>query len=260
MTETWSRPGEIGRFASGEDADAGEADEAVPEVAAAAEDVALDFNLDLDEPAGGGEADVAHENLESTMILSDLNAAEAEEAAEPALEFDLDMGAEPDSGESDEMAATLVDADALRMHMGDGPDIQLDSTNLDFQAPEGGDDGADVDLSETRISPQAPEQGNGAGVVDLEKSAFDGDLLDFDFELGEGEKPADKIAAPEIDLSSIDLELGATTLDPVAGRAGSREVAAAASTSRCRFPALASRDVGMPRSTTSRSPHRPAPG
>jgi pilus assembly protein FimV len=216
MTETWSRPGEIGRFASGEDADAGEADEAVPEVAAAAEDVALDFNLDLDEPAGGGEADVAHENLESTMILSDLNAAEAEEAAEPALEFDLDMGAEPDSGESDEMAATLVDADALRMHMGDGPDIQLDSTNLDFQAPEGGDDGADVDLSETRISPQAPEQGNGAGVVDLEKSAFDGDLLDFDFELGEGEKPADKIATPEIDLSSIDLELGATTLEPVA--------------------------------------------
>jgi pilus assembly protein FimV len=66
-------------------------------------------------------------------------------------------------------------------------------------------------------------------VVDLEKSAFDGDLLDFDFELGEGEKPADKIAAPEIDLSSIDLELGATTLDPVA-TGGNGEAAAAAET------------------------------
>jgi pilus assembly protein FimV len=205
LKDTWAIPGDLNQFTDSDlervaDAAAPEAEGGQPgegDEVTGLDTGDLDFNLDLDEPAA--EAAPAPE---APAAKAAEDAAEAEldasfDAADSALEFNLDLDEAPPAGDS--MAETRVTS---------MPEINLESTDtgtrsgIDFQSafshPE-----TDEPLAEA----ETPDAGNVA-VVDLEKTNFDGSLLDFDFELdeskGEGEQD---MMATSLDLSDISLDL-----------------------------------------------------
>jgi len=218
MKETWALPGELSQLTESMD-DAVDVDlTASLPVTPTAKDLAppveessaLDFNLDLGEP------------LQSTETAAPVPPVEVVEDA-AGLDFNLDVG--PDTVPAEElkparptetgdqaMVATMIDGDAFRLDAGDIPSA-ADELEFDLPVEEAPRKNA-VDLSATMIADAgAPDSGE----VDLEKTSFNPDMLDFDFELDEGGKQA--APAPAVDLSGIDLNLDVvgqeTTLEPL---------------------------------------------
>lgn len=217
MKETWALPGDLGQLSESME-NAVDLDltaslpvlpgsqEASPEPAGG-----LDFNLDLGDAA--------------PLVAPEAPAPRVEIAESPAgLDFHLDVGPDtvpaeqlkpapkPDSGDQ-AMVATMIDGDAFRLESADLPDQDSD---LVFDLPEEAPPvEKPVDLSATVI---APSLGPDDGEVDLEKTSFNPDMLDFDFELDEGAHKA-AAKAPMLDLSSIDLNLDGvdheTTIEPL---------------------------------------------
>lgn len=215
MKETWAMPGELSQMTDAMGGDSVDLDltaslPVMPKapVAAEAEPSGLDFNLDLDEPA---------------LTPAPEPVAGLDEGV--GLDFNLDVGpdtvpaeeikpARPADVDDPALVATMVDGDMFRletdaMPAGDGAE--------EYGLPSSGSQtDTALNLSATQLAPHMG--GDPAdGEVDLEKTSFNTDMLDFDFELDEGAKAG--APAPTVDLSTIDLNLDGvgeeTTLESV---------------------------------------------
>lgn len=200
---------------------------------------AIDFELDLD-----ADADTDADLQASTPPAAKASAsADVAASAPPAeqdhdLTFDLDLG----DGEAEAAPAAAADSDPsevtmlddIRGMVDDGlefdlPDFDADTAKSDtfdlnatvvHSAPDGsGAQGPDEpeaagsreedetgQLDKEKADEDSAEAAPDAPVVDLEKTSFDSNLLDFDFDI---ETPAESPVpdTPALDLTSIDLDL-----------------------------------------------------
>ncbi|NMG44632.1 hypothetical protein GPA22_12965 [Aromatoleum toluvorans] len=175
----------------------GEDIEALPEVDANALDFDLDAGLDF-----------------GSAVASAAPAAQA--PAEP-VSFDLDIGAVTEQPAVSEPAPAPAPDPMVATVIGQGMDFAAADQSLEFDlaVPEI-DAGPATSLNETVIASDVVSAAAGAAVApDMEKTTFDSNLLDFDFNLdgGGGQAAANP---PSLDLGSIDLNLEATSAAPVA--------------------------------------------
>lgn len=242
MRDTWAMPGELDQFAEDKNAgalaepsglDQAPAELEAPEVAGSPQlDIgAIDFELDL-----GDEGAAPTQSAATQPEVSAAASAEAQPFDDAGLTFDLEIDEPQPADDALEFtpsyglndAPTLIDEDAAAAEygaesatvIGSGADL---AANLDFELPDlelqAPDDKA-FDLNQTMLQPDAlttaerdepatvesaasPNKA-GAGQVEPETTGFDNSLLEFDFDL---DTPSDSVAAPSLDLSSIDLEL-----------------------------------------------------
>jgi pilus assembly protein FimV len=160
---------------------------AVEEEPAEEAPLSLDFDLDLgEEPAAAPP--VAAEEPPAAEEASAPEEPAAEEAM--SLDFDLDLGAPPAESPT-ETAAETAETEA----------------------------GLDFDVGMPAAQEAAPEAAPGSAEADA--AAGDPHALDFEFDLGEAEKPttaeapAEPLAGmPALDLSAISLELGESEVAP----------------------------------------------
>ncbi|MDP5239799.1 FimV/HubP family polar landmark protein [Uliginosibacterium sp. 31-16] len=167
VRSTWTVPGEINQFTSGEGAVPVLVESAPAPVTPVPEALNLDFNLDLDTPSIEDQPTQIESREEDDLLASMEEAVATQPGGDGApLEFDIGL-------DDDVASVTTAGVDTpQRVH----------SAESDFDIGIEADGGHDA-LSE----------------VDLEKTNFEGSLLDFDFELGdEAEKPA-------LDLSNVNL-------------------------------------------------------
>ncbi len=156
---------------------------------AAEQDEDLTFDLDLGdgEAAAVPTASADRESSEVTM-LDDIRGM-----VDDGLEFDLpDFDSEPAKSDAFDLNATVVHSAP------DGSAAQGGGESEPAGGQAKGRDGKN-DEGKAEAEPEAP-------VVDLEKTSFDSNLLDFDFDI---ETPAESPVpdAPALDLTSIDLDL-----------------------------------------------------
>ncbi len=161
---------------------------------------AVEFDLDVDVPNDGG-ANVP--SVSATVVADEIDLGLHDER------FELDTkgadvsaasrGREADRGD-EAMNATLVIGDVGRFSGVEEFSVPGSSDDVPTRAPEF-DPNATLIESDLLGAGERP-----AASVDLEKSTFDNDLLDFDFDLEAGTAKDEK-AAPALDLSSIDLDL-----------------------------------------------------
>ncbi|MDQ8021047.1 MAG: FimV/HubP family polar landmark protein [Moraxellaceae bacterium] len=183
MRATWTVPGEINQFTN----DADGVPQISPEPVATAqspEPLNLDFNLDLelpneDEPETRMEARDADED-----ILRPLDEQTVEVAADESapLEFDIgDLGSKSLSSDA-AMSRTLPEGIGA-----------LNAESLP------------TSLTDADLGIERNLEDDGLAVVDLEKTNFEGNLLDFDFELGDEAKRGTAMPDRSVDLSNIGL-------------------------------------------------------
>ncbi|MBR0566219.1 hypothetical protein J5J83_08835 [Azoarcus sp. L1K30] len=216
LKDTWTMPGDLGQIANG-DADAVEA-------GAENEDVGEEINVEsIDFDLGGDDAaqDTAEESLTTTDLDAGAPAAEDAPDSEMDLELDgdeftLEMGGsdvvEPKASPTKEDVvsgtATVV-GDDLGQATADEPALEFDLPELDAPAD---DKKVAFDMSATVIEPVGGGADEDDTVMDLEKTSFEPDLLDFDFEL---DAPTATPSAPAgLDLTSIDLDLEPPASEP----------------------------------------------
>lgn len=201
MTATWTSSSDLTQFAQGDEpaVDVPET-EPVPEMNLDA----LDFDLDLDSPAPV----TPHPAIELPL------AAETADAASSDLMLNLDLGGESaPQGRGEEVDSAAGDSGAAFGTVTVlGQDLDLaaaDDGGLSFDLPEldaspstagGFDMNATVVQSDTLDGSPAP------ATTDLESTAFDSNLLDFDFDLGASAAPSPAEPAG-LELTSIDLNL-----------------------------------------------------
>ena len=226
LKDTWAIPGDLNQYTDS-DLEAAAVAQIEDEVTPDAADVSstpdsgdLDFNLDLDEVDAVPAADTA--SMEATEVAG-RRVNESFTTTDTGLEFNLDL-AETDEAADASLDVTRVD--------GVSPDSAADighASDLDFDAeitlPEVDtedevDDAAAVEAeAEPDAEAEPPKEDDakrsaeaaaGVSVVDLEKTNFDGSLLDFDFDLDEGQPGGgddDRMMATSLDLSDISLDL-----------------------------------------------------
>ncbi len=211
LRDTWTMPGELSQISEAVEKGAATVIlERPAETAAEAPAVApaLDFDLDL----GAPEAPAAPAPAPAAPVA---RAAPAEESA--GLDFDL--GLDFKSSESKPSAfnpeATMI-MGAMKSGQPPAADLAVD-IKLDEPAATA-DQGLHFDLD--LGAPAAPDTSASSEVVDLEKTIAGGSALDFDFNIGAPpEAKSESQAAPDIDLGSINLDLGepATPAETAAG-------------------------------------------
>ncbi|AYH44955.1 hypothetical protein CDA09_16445 [Azoarcus sp. DN11] len=189
-------------------ASAGAGIEALPEVDANAVDFDLDAGLDFG-------------STFASSIPAALPEMGHEEApAEPfgaAKSFDLDIGAVTEQPAMSKPAASAPAPDPMiATVIGQGMDFAASDPSLEFDlaVPEL-DTGLEGALNETATASNVVPATAGAAVApDMEKTTFDSNLLDFDFNLdgGGGQSAA---TPPSLDLGGIDLNLEATSATSV---------------------------------------------
>lgn len=237
LKDTWAIPGDLNQYTDSdlEAAAVAQIEEEAASDAAEAPDALdsgdLDFNLDLDEAEALPTADaasmeateVAGRRLDESFTTTDtglefnLDLADGDEVADASLDVtrvdgveptaDADVGQASDLDFDAEITLPEVDADAE-------PDVDAGvkvAPEAETAAEPEAEAEADLDLDlpkedETKASADAA----GVSVVDLEKTNFDGSLLDFDFDLDEGQPGAgddERMMATSLDLSDISLDL-----------------------------------------------------
>ncbi|MEC5396795.1 FimV/HubP family polar landmark protein [Uliginosibacterium sp. H1] len=184
MRATWTVPGEINQFTS--DADGIPQISPEPVVSSqSAEPLNLDFNLDLELPDEDGPDTKMEARDSDDDILRPLDEQTVEVAADEAapLEFDIgDLGGAKSLSSDSAMTRTLPEGiGALNAES-----LPASLTDADLGIERNLDD-------------------DGLAVVDLEKTNFEGNLLDFDFELGDEAKRGTAMPDRSVDLSNIDL-------------------------------------------------------
>lgn len=250
LKDTWAMPGGRERLF---DMDGDEATTQAPapaagegsptETAARLPDVdfsVLDFDLDSGADAGTAESADRRDSPDAESAA----AGEADVASTEDLTFELDIGddhaaaqqaAGEQSGKDERLEETLV-GDALNFaatsEESDLPEaadeLPAAATGVDFDLEWSLDERpapSDADLSATVVQTEALPAEDDAAVTDLERTEFDNQLLDFDFDL-DGTADAASSDAPMLDLSDIDLELESPA-DDVAGSSMTASVDAA---------------------------------
>lgn len=231
LKDTWAMPGGSERLfdPDGDEAVAPAPDPAVDEgtpteTAARLPDVdfsVLDFDLDSGADAGTAESADRADSPEAEIA----DAGEVDAASTEDLTFELDIGddhaaaqqgAGERTGEDERLEETLV-GDALNFGASteefDLPEVADEvpaaATDDDFGLEWSLDEqpaASDADLSATVVQTEDEPAEDDAAVTDLERTEFDNQLLDFDFDL-DGTADAASSDAPMLDLSDIDLEL-----------------------------------------------------
>ncbi|MEZ5614000.1 MAG: FimV/HubP family polar landmark protein [Rhodocyclaceae bacterium] len=224
LRDTWTMPGELSQISAAVENGASTVVLPPPAQAAAEKPVEtpaeapveapmLDFDLDLGSPptttapAPGASAPPAQP-------------AKAEEPA--GLDFDLGLDASPEENKQPDYnpEATMV-MDMNKAAQSPASDLALD-LKLDEPASSA-DEGLhfDLDLGAPDVaSPAAAD----VEMIDMEKTIAGGNEIDFDFNIGAPttSEPASQ-SAPDLDLGSIDLDLGGST--PAAAEQAGDEVA-----------------------------------
>jgi pilus assembly protein FimV len=224
LRDTWTMPGELSQISAAVENGASTVVLPPPAQAAAEKPVEtpaeapveapmLDFDLDLGSPptttapAPGASAPPAQP-------------AKAEEPA--GLDFDLGLDASPEENKQPDYnpEATMV-MDMNKAAQSPASDLALD-LKLDEPASSA-DQGLhfDLDLGASDVaSPAAAD----IEMIDMEKTIAGGNEIDFDFNIGAPttSEPAPQ-SAPDLDLGSIDLDLGGST--PAAAEQAGDEVA-----------------------------------
>jgi pilus assembly protein FimV len=193
MRSTWTVPGEISQFIAGETAENAQKPIETSAPESSSDGLNLDFNLDLElsdneeQPTEVEQREVlvppsaqTQENTPIEPVVA--HAAPIEESIESSLPLEFDLGL-------DDIAHS--------------PSAPAPSSGVDRAASFGVPEDRDLDLE---IEPAASDS---LAVVDLEKTNFEGNLLDFDFELGE-EPPK-----PALDLSDLNLKATSITGEPL---------------------------------------------
>lgn len=215
LKDTWTMPGELGQIAAGE-AEAPEAE--IPAVVGA--DMAETIDMDsIDFDLGGDEdvpaAQVADAEGDGATVSDSIVGPDSEMDLELDDEFAVEMAAtEPEAAapELPEEPAAAPQASSTSTIVGDELSAAaVDEPALEFDLPElgkGSDDKqAAFDMSATVVGSELNESESDDTVMDLEKTSFDADLLDFDFDLETPSTPAPGAVPPGMDLTSIDLDL-----------------------------------------------------
>lgn len=224
-----------------------------PSIGMADEGLVFDLDIgDLDTPPPATSVDSAASL--STAAISETVLEDVGSATASSFDFDLeDIGVEIDVPSAPDMNATMLDVASTAFEpettalgldfdaAGEGaeqagaemldlqstiiapevPGFAPDATSLDLEFDLPDIDSASgvpaaADLKATVIAPASAGLTMDVPALDLERTSFDSSLLDFDFDL---ETPAAlATAAPNLDLTSIDLNLEA--YDGSAGSAG----------------------------------------
>ncbi len=170
---------------------------AAPPAAEQAEDLTFDLDLGDGEAEGAPVAPADSDQSEVTM-LDDIRGM-----VDDGLEFDLpDFDADTAKSDAFDLNATVVHsaADGAGAQGSDESEAAGGQEARETDEPE--KDKGEKDKGEKDAAVGEPE----APVVDLEKTSFDSNLLDFDFDI---ETPAESPVpdTPSLDLTSIDLDL-----------------------------------------------------
>jgi len=201
LKDTWAMPGELGQLAQGED-------ESLPanEPPPPADDMSLDFDLDLGEPEAGsvppaslsetGGIDESFQTRSADLVL-DLDVSGDEAPTEPPS---LGSGETVDSSRHQDSTVTVL-GNEMDLASAEEPGLafELPELNVPKSSPA-------FDMSATVIQSDEPGQEDDAAVVDLEKTSFDSSLLDFDLDI-DSPTTTSVTEPPALDLTSIDLDL-----------------------------------------------------
>ena len=218
LKDTWALPGELNQYTSLNDLD--HHAPSAPEPVAPSRPASLDFDLNLEASSPSG-------NL-ATIVTGDGNGP----ASAGGLDFDLGFeqsvtrGAGATMVVGDEFGRTMEVTSTRPQRVGE--DFGLpDPSDLDFEiSSEFGERNAnppvapsvDVDLTAT-LADEGIRPPNDSATIDLERTNFDGNLLDFDFDLDDRSKAdvhpgqATQTDMPAVDLSGIDLDLDRPTVE-----------------------------------------------
>lgn len=214
----------------------------------------LDFDLGLDFGSGASSSGSSHSSGEETLILDPAMANRALGTVDVSLD-DLSGSPADAGGGSIDLDIGQPGASALEQSDGDlsldveSTDVRGNVIDIEFDKPPASDapsetgmqDTQVVDLEHTDIGANVLRVADGDGsspdedkVLDLEKTDYDGRVLDFNFKLDD--RPSDlppsdvattilpvaeQHAAQEMDLSGIDLDLGAEGQSGAAPESGS---------------------------------------
>jgi pilus assembly protein FimV len=181
MRDTWTLPGDIDQLASGSEPTMALDLNKIEQAASAAQGspAETDLDFDLDVPAAGSILDVPPVGVATTLTKPG-----EESEGESSLDFDLGLDFVSDS------TAKNVSTVTLEKNVADTAETMAQS----------GSQGFDLDLS------LPADDGAGGAVVDLERTDV-GNLIDFNFDAADS--PEQRPADPVIDLSDINLDLGA---------------------------------------------------
>ncbi len=216
LRDTWTMPGELSQISEAVEKGAATVilerpAETAAEAPAAAP--ALDFDLDLGSP----EAPAAPAPAPAAPAAK---AVPAEGSA--GLDFDLGLDFKPAESKPAESKPAAFNPEATMImgatKAGQPPAADL-AVDIKLDEPAAAaDEGLHFDLD--LGAPATPEASASSEVVDLEKTIAGGSALDFDFNIGAPpEAKSEPQAAPDIDLGSINLDLGeaATPVETAAG-------------------------------------------
>ncbi|NMG64270.1 hypothetical protein GPA19_04830 [Azoarcus indigens] len=203
LKDTWAMPGELGQLAESENEPL-----PAPEPLSPAEDMSLDFDLDLGEPEAGpvppaslsetGGIDGSFQTRSSDLVL-DLDVSGDEAPTEPPS---LGSGEMVDSSRHQDSTVTVL-GNEMDLASAEEPGLAFDLPELDVPKPSA----PAFDMSATVIQSDEPKQeDDAAAVVDLEKTSFDSSLLDFDLDI-DAPTATSVTEPPALDLTSIDLDL-----------------------------------------------------
>lgn len=181
MRDTWTLPGDIDQLAAGSEPttalDLNKIEHPAAAVQSSPAETDLDFDLDV--PAAGSMLDVPPVGVATTLTKPG-----DESEGESSLDFDLGLDFTPDA------IVKNVSTVTLEKNVADTAETMA----------QGGFQSFDLDLS-------LPVDGDASGaVVDLERTDV-GNLIDFNFDAADS--PEQRSAEPVIDLSDINLDLGA---------------------------------------------------
>lgn len=213
MSATWTAPGQLGQLAQldGDDIDIplelqGQPDlpteDQLPSLEGSLD--AIDFDLDLgDAPA-----------TETPEPVIDIPAVEPVVEAPPAddLTLSLDIGDDAPvvrgrGEEVDSSAAGGGAAFGTVTVLGQDLDFDSGDAGLAFDLPEVSGAPGGMDLNATVVQSGSDAVGDDdAAMLDLEKTGFDNNLLDFDFDL-DAATTATPVEPSGLDLTNIDLNL-----------------------------------------------------
>lgn len=184
MRATWTLPGDLNQFTADAASTAEVVDTATQEATATSPDLNLDFNLDLELPE---EAEAA-----AAVVASEPLVADAADEIAP-LDFSTSL---PDFPAKQSAPASVVENEVAPLEFASvaaAPAIAEAAPVL----PAG-------DQTEFDIGIEPAAQQASLSVVDLETTNFEGNLLDFDFELGD-EKARNVPADRSVDLTGVRL-------------------------------------------------------
>ncbi|HEX5126090.1 MAG TPA: FimV/HubP family polar landmark protein, partial [Rhodocyclaceae bacterium] len=201
MRATWTVPGEINQFTGS----GNEAPE-LPQTSApaAAESLNLDFNLDLEMPEGeeaDTEVDLPKNFVAPTVPLAPQPPAPvaAKAPAPAAVSKPVSVASAPAPQFDRNKEAEISQGTALKGATGDhGMTTTVPEGVAAYAAAHGASAGDDVGIERAMQQTSLAE-------VDLEKTNFEGNLLDFDFELGDEPGKSGGAHDRSLDLSNVNL-------------------------------------------------------